>query len=298
MDDWQFWMCATRPQRTIATAVSVEGVGYWSGRKVSVEFRPAPADCGIVFVRGDLPGAPRIPALVDYRVEMPRRTTLCRGGVAVEMVEHVMAALAGLQIDNCEVWVDQTEMPGLDGSALPFVEALASAGSVLQTADRATVHVREVVRLGDSQSWIEVRPSSSGRTVLQYELDYGAGNPIGRQSLEITLTPRLFQFSIAPCRTFLLESEAMALQARGLAKKATCQDLLVFGNRGPIGNALRFPDECVRHKLLDLVGDLALSGCDLVGRFVAYRSGHRLNAELVRAILDRGQGLGQRRRCA
>ena len=291
-------MYATRKQRTIAAAVAVEGVGYWSGREVRVEFRPAAANSGIMFVRADLPGNPRIPALADYRVEIPRRTSLACGGASVEMVEHIMAALAGMQIDNCEIWVDQIEMPGCDGSALPFVKAIDAAGVVVQDSQRQFRTIREPIRLGTSDCWVEARPCRSGRTVLQYELDYGLGNAIGRQSLEIALSPRFFHMNLAPSRTFLLESEAAALQAKGLGQHATCNDLLVFGKSGPIGNELRFPDECVRHKLVDLIGDLALAGCDLVGRFLACRSGHRLNAELVRAIVTEDQAHRDLRRCA
>ena len=278
-------MEATRNQRTIAAPAALQGVGYWSGRDVRVEFRPAPADTGIVFVRADLDGCPRIPATVEHRVETPRRTVLRRNGAGVEMIEHIMAALAGLQIDNCELWVDQPEMPGCDGSCLPFVEVLRAAGVVEQAVARRRQVIRRVIRLGNEESWIEARPCSSNKMVLRYELDYGSGNPIGRQSLEISLSPRHFHINLAPSRTFVLESEAAAIKAQGLGRRATFKDLLVFGPRGPIDNELRFPDECVRHKMVDMVGDLALAGCDLVGRFVAYRSGHRLNAELVRAIV-------------
>ena len=135
-DDWRLWMYATRNQRTIASPAVTAGVGYWSGRDVRVEFRPAAADTGIVFVRADLPDCPRIPAVVQHRVEIPRRTALRRGKASVEMIEHIMAALAGLQIDNCELWVDQAEMPGCDGSCLPFVEAISAAGIVEQNAVR------------------------------------------------------------------------------------------------------------------------------------------------------------------
>jgi UDP-3-O-[3-hydroxymyristoyl] N-acetylglucosamine deacetylase len=287
-------MHAARNQRTIAGPAAVCGIGYWSGREVRVEFRPAPPDAGITFVRADLDGRPRIPALVDNRVETPLRTTLCVGQAVVGMVEHVMAALGGLQIDNCEVWVDQPEMPGCDGSSLPFVEALQAAGIVAQGAVRPAFRVGQVLRLGDQHSWIEVRPCP----VLQYELDYGVGNPIGRQTLEVALSPRHFHMNLAPSRTFLLESEALALRAQGLGPHVTCRDLLIFGRDGPIDNPLRFPDECVRHKLLDLVGDLTLAGCDLVGRFIAHRSGHRLNAELLRNLLGRQAIPQELRRCA
>jgi UDP-3-O-[3-hydroxymyristoyl] N-acetylglucosamine deacetylase len=285
MDDCCLGMQPTRNQRTIAAAASIEGVGYWTGRNVRIEFRPAPPDSGIVFVRSDLPGNPCIPASVENRVETPRRTTLRRGDTSVEMVEHLMAALSGLQVDNCQLWVNQPEMPGCDGSALPFVEVLQAAGIVEQNVPRRRAVVTRAIRIGDETSWIEARPCSSGKMVLRYELDYGAQSPIGRQSLEISLSPRHFHLNLAPSRTFLLESEAQAIKALGLAQQATYKDLLVFGPNGLIDNRLRFPDECVRHKMVDMVGDLALAGCDLVGRFSASRSGHRLNAELVRALV-------------
>lgn len=291
-------MYATRNQRTIAAPAVVEGVGYWSGRRVRVEFHPAPAEAGIVFVRADLKGCPRIPATIHRRFEVPRRTTLRCGEASVEMVEHVMAALAGLQIDNCELRVDQAEMPGCDGSCLPFVEALRAAGTVEQNAVRRRLAIRRAIRVGNNESWVEARPCRSAKTILRYELDYGSGNPIGRQSLEISLSPRHFHLNLAPSRTFMLEAEAAAMRAQGLGRQATYKDLLVFGSRGPIENQLRFPDECVRHKLTDMVGDLALAGCDLVGRFIAFRSGHRLNAELVRAITAEGDIDEPLARCA
>lgn len=279
-------MFVRRQQHTIARSCRVGGVGYWSGQDVNVEFRPAPADSGIVFVRADLPGCPRIPATIEHRVATPRRTNLSDGEASVEMIEHVMAALFGLAIDNCEVWVDAAEMPGLDGSALPIVLALDEAGCVAQHVRRARCPVRRAMRLGDERSWIEAKPCCSGRLVLQYELDYGPQSPIGRQRLELVLSAENFRRGLAPCRTFMLQSEAEAVQNQGLGAKVTYQDLLVFGPQGPIDNELRFPDECVRHKLLDMVGDLALSGCDLAGRFSAYRSGHQLNAELVSTLIE------------
>jgi UDP-3-O-acyl-N-acetylglucosamine deacetylase len=155
-----------------------------------------------------------------------------------------------------------------------------------------------VIRLGDAESWFEVRPSRSGTTVLEYRLDYGPESPIGRQTLEFSPTPDAFRTELAPSRTFMLKSEADQILARGLGTRTTYQDLLVFGDDGPIGNPLRFPDECVRHKVLDMIGDLALAGCELVGRFCACRSGHRLNAEMVRT-LTAGSGLVEFwRRCA
>ena len=141
-------MYPTRNQRTIAEPATIEGVGYWSGCDVRVVFHPANVDTGIVFVRDDLEGSPRVAATICNRTETPLRTTLCCNGVGVDMVEHIMAALAGLQIDNCELHVNQREMPGCDGSCLPLVEALTAAGIVEQDARRPQKIIRRVIRLG------------------------------------------------------------------------------------------------------------------------------------------------------
>lgn len=264
----------------------MEGFGLWSGRDVRAEFRPAEPDTGIVFVRRDMPRPARIQAVVAHRIETPRRTTLSADGGTVEMIEHVMAALAGLRVDNCEVWVDEPEMPGCDGSSLPFVAALESAGIVEQEACRPQIVVREAIRLGTEDSWIEIRPTSAGVLSVKFRLDYGSNSPIGRQSFQLPITPESFRRELAACRTFVLQEEADWLIARGLGRRASYQNLVVFDKHGPIQTELRFRDECVRHKTLDLVGDLALAGCDLVGHVVAYRSGHRLNSDLVCAVLQ------------
>jgi len=274
-----------RHQNTIAGPATVAGFGYWSGLDVRVEFRPAPPDTGIVFVRTDLEVPRRVEAMVYKRVEIPRRTTLQAGGATVEMVEHVMAALAGLNVDNCEVHVDGAEMPGCDGSSLPFVEALQSAGQVAQHAQRDTIAINRTTRVGDEQCWVEARPSPGRGLSIHYMLDYGTEGPIGQQMIAMVLSPHAFREELAPARTFILEHEAEWLRSQGLGERVTCSDLLVFDETGPVGNELRFRDECVRHKALDLIGDLALAGCDIEGHVVAYRSGHRLNAELVRALL-------------
>jgi UDP-3-O-[3-hydroxymyristoyl] N-acetylglucosamine deacetylase len=291
-------MYAPRTQRTIREPVSLAGFGYWSGRDVQLEFRPAAEHSGIVFVRSDLAKRVRIQALVANRFETPRRTTLKAQGATVEMTEHVLAALFGLGIDNCEVWVDQAELPGCDGSSQPFVESLDRAGIVEQKAERGQLIVREVTRVGNDESWIEARPATRSELALRYRLDYGLGNAIGRQTLQLSITPTTFRDELASCRTFMLKSEADWLLEQGLGKRATLKDLLVFDADGPIDNELRFRDECVRHKMLDLVGDLALAGCDLVGNFSAHRSGHRLNAELVRVLLRECERIEHRRRSA
>lgn len=287
-----------RKQRTLERSVCVSGFGYWSGRDVTVKFCPAPAGQGIVFVRTDLPEPVRIAAEMANRIETPRRTTLAAGGATVEMVEHIMAALAGLQIDNCEVHVDRPEMPGCDGSSMPFVEALQQAGIVEQTAARTTLVVTEVTRVGNEEAWVEARPHHKPCLSVGYRLDYGKGSPIGRQSIQLDVDAKSFCRQLAPARTFILQSEAEWLRNLGLGSRVTCHDLLVFNEEGPIDNPLRYEDECVRHKALDLVGDLSLAGCDLVGQFLAYRSGHRLNADLVRVLLTEEKRIEGRRRSA
>lgn len=291
-------MFSFRSQQTIARPVAVEGFGYWSGVDCQVEFRPAPPNTGIFFVREDLRHRPRIPARLENRIEMPRRSCLEYKGVRVEMVEHIMAALGGLQIDNCEIGVTAAEMPGCDGSALPFVEALLSAGIVTQPAPRPVRVLTSVLRVEEGDCWFEARPGLGQECFMRYLLDYGPDGPIGRQSFGLVLTPETFSRELAPCRTFMLKEEAEWLLSQGLGRRTTPRDLLVFDDSGPIDNQLRFPDECVRHKLLDMVGDLALCGCDLVGRFSAYRSGHRLNARLGLCIINQFPVAESLRSCA
>ena len=254
-----------------------------------VEFRPAEAGAGVVFVRDDLVPARRIPATIEHRIETPRRTTLSCDGAIVEMVEHVMAALWGLAIDNCEVHVDAPELPGCDGSSLAYVAALSAAGIVEQDELRRRLVVCEPARVGGDEAWVAAAPTQQGELRIKYRLDYGNRTPIGRQTLELTVTPETFVSQLAPARTFVLQQEAQWLRERGLGARATFRDLLVFDDEGPIDNHLRFKDECVRHKTLDLIGDLALAGCDVAGQITAHRSGHRLNAELVRALLAEGE---------
>jgi UDP-3-O-acyl N-acetylglucosamine deacetylase len=274
-------------QQTIGGRATVEGFGYWSGRDVRLEFRPAAVGSGVTFVRSDLGSSARVPVSGDLRIEVPRRTNLRAGRVDVEMVEHVLAALAGLRIDNCEVWTNQPEMPGCDGSAAPFVAALLRAGIVQQSAEAASLRVTETVRVTEGEAWIEARPSAKGQFSIEYQLDYPSARAIGRQVARVIVTPERFRSELAPCRTFVLRSEAEQLTRQGLGLRVTPRDLLVFDEDGPVENRLRFPNECARHKALDVLGDLALSGRRMIGEFVAHRSGHRLHAELTRQLLER-----------
>jgi UDP-3-O-acyl N-acetylglucosamine deacetylase len=278
-------MSVARCQRTLCRPASVKGFGYFSGQDIRVEFRPAAPDAGVTFVRRDL-GDARVPVSPALRIDVPRRTTLELDGVRVEMVEHILATLVGLQIDNCDVAVDAAEMPGCDGSARSFVEALDAAGSVEQRALVRQIHVERTVRVGDAECWIEARPTRTSGLSVSFDLDYGPDTAVGRQVFAAQITPEAFRRELAPCRTFILEEVARAMAARGIGKRVTPQHLLIFTPTGPIDNLLRFENECARHKALDVVGDLALTGCDIVADVVAYRSGHKLHAELASRLLE------------
>ncbi len=251
---------------------------------MTVEFRPAPAHSGITFVRSDLPSRPCVPAAMEHRTESPRRTSIRRDDAAVEMIEHIMAALWGLQIDNCEVRVNQAEMPGMDGSAIDFVAALDAAGIRPQSAWRDSLAVTRTMRVADDGGWIQIEPADTFR--VTYQLDYAQHPQIGRQTVSLEVNPDSFRRELATARTFLLKHEAEQIRQQGRGSRAGYQDLLVFGASGPIDNALRFENECARHKALDVVGDFALCGFDLSGHITAHRSGHRLNGELARQLFD------------
>ena len=279
----------SRRERTLAREATVRGVSFLSGFDVSLRFRPADAGTGVVFRRVDLPGEPAVPALVKYVVPRQRRTAIQRGEAVVEMVEHVLAALSGLRIDNCVVDIDAPETPGCDGSSLAFVEALSEAGSVEQERTREALVIDRPVTVREGSSTVTAHPGDGSRLVLSYNLDYGRHTPIGAQSRFVAVEPESFTNELAASRTFLLKAEADALRQAGIGSRTNLSDLLVFDTDGPIDNTLRYPDECVRHKILDMVGDLALLGKDIVGHVTAHRSGHSLNTELVRELIRIGE---------
>jgi UDP-3-O-acyl N-acetylglucosamine deacetylase len=273
-----------RYQRTIGRPAVVEGIGYLTGARVRLRFRPAAAHTGLVFVRTDLRHAPAVRACVANVTGVNRRTTLGRPPGQVELVEHVLAALAGLRIDNCVIEVSAPEPPGLDGSAHAFVQALAKAGVVLQDARREAFGTDRAIMVAEGRATLTWHPMPRDRLRVSYLLDYGDGAPIPGQRHTHDVTPEHFCHGLEDSRTFLLLEEAEHLRRQGWGAHATPADLLVFGPRGLIGNRLRYADEPARHKLLDLIGDLALFGHDLRGHVVAYRSGHSLNAALVRRL--------------
>jgi UDP-3-O-acyl N-acetylglucosamine deacetylase len=267
--------------------VEVRGTGFLTGATVRLRFVPAPPDTGVVFVRTDLRGRPSIPARVDQVTGTQRRTTLGHPPAQVGLVEHVLAALAGMRIDNCYVELNAPEPPGLDGSARQFVEALREAGLSTQPLRRSCFTVTERVLVEAKGATLALHPGEDGSLTITYFLDYGPRSPIAPQCFTQIITPGTFAEKIAGCRTFLLEAEAEELRRQGLGSRTTLQDLLVFGPHGPIENTLRFANEPARHKTLDIIGDLSLLGVDLCGHVVAYRSGHPLNIELARALEQR-----------
>jgi UDP-3-O-[3-hydroxymyristoyl] N-acetylglucosamine deacetylase len=278
---------SSRQQRTTVRPVEVTGPGILSGAPIRARFVPAPPSSGVVFVRADLAGRPRLPAHVSRVSGTARRTTLGRDRVQVTLVEHVLAALAGLRIDNCIVELTGPEPPILDGSSEAFVTALLSAGVQTQPATRSVWYVEEPVTVQANGATLTLHPPQGPGLFLSYFLDYGRLSPIIKQVHTQELVPGSFARELARCRTFVLEEEADQMRRQGLGTHLTPADLLVFGPRGPIDNELRFGNEPARHKVLDMVGDLSLLGADLCGHVVAYRSGHPLNVELCQLLHER-----------
>ena len=275
-----------RLQRTLTESVSVQGFGFWTGEDVCVELRPAAPNSGITFVRVDLPDHPRIPALIEYREEKPRQSSLVKGIARVDMVEHLLAAIRAHRIDNCEIHVDRPEMPGFDGSSRTFFRALETVRCTDQPAIRSVRLITRSFRIGSGDHWISVMPNRNGRNTFHYSLVADAGYPLENQDYEFDFSTESFRKEIMPCRTFLTKVEADYLLSQGLCGRVKAGDVLVLGKNGPIDNSFLFRNECARHKILDMIGDFSLTSCDWIGTFESYRGGHSLNAECVRQLLD------------
>ena len=272
-------------QRTVAADVALEGPGLHSGKPVSLRIRPAAADTGVVFVRTDLPGRPRIPARLEYTIERERRTTLALGDASVQTVEHLLSALFGLGVDAAEIEIDGVEPPGLDGSARPYVEAISAIGTTTLDRQRRAIQLTEPVAVRSGKASIVASPVAAGEPLsISYTLDYGA-EAIPVQHLDLTLDDGCFERELAAARTFCLQKEAEALQASGLGQGASVKNTLVVADDGSVvDNQLRYANEFVRHKMLDLIGDLALIGRRLSAHVVAIRSGHHLNVEFAKKV--------------
>jgi UDP-3-O-[3-hydroxymyristoyl] N-acetylglucosamine deacetylase len=278
-------------QRTLKTAIDCVGVGVHSGRRVNLVIRPAPADHGIVFRRTDLNRT--IPARFDNVADTRLCTVLADPAMQsarIGTVEHLMAALSGLQIDNALIELDGPEVPILDGSAAPFVFLLDCAGSVEQDAPHRVIEIRRTIRVTKGDAWAELRPlapvTRAVQPMLEMDLtiDFQA-SVIGRQSASLRLSPDSFRHEIAAARTFTQTTDVQDLQAHGMALGGSLDNAIVVDGAAILNpGGLRMENEFASHKLLDAIGDLALAGGRLHARFVAYRSGHELNNRLLRAL--------------
>jgi UDP-3-O-[3-hydroxymyristoyl] N-acetylglucosamine deacetylase / 3-hydroxyacyl-[acyl-carrier-protein] dehydratase len=270
-------------RQTIARPVTVEGVGLHLGVSCRLTFRPAAAGDGISFVRSDLPGAPRVTARVEHAVLTERRTQLGTGAAALHTVEHVLAAVAGRGVDDLTIEMDGPEPPILDGSAGPFLEALHEAGVVAHGGRLEYLELREPVRVIDGESVYEAYPADA----LQLDVTIDFPHPlIGRQCGRFIVTPEGFAHELARARTFGFVREVEMLRSKGLIRGASTANAVVLDDVGLVDTALRWPDEFLRHKAMDCVGDLALAGCRVRARVVAYKPSHRGTVTLVREMIN------------
>jgi len=273
-------------QKTIEKSVSIEGVGLHTGQKSRVTFNPAPADSGIRLVRTDVPGAVPVRAEVDNLLDIekyPRRTSIANGTFYVHTVEHLLSALFALEVDNVLIEMEGEECPGLDGSALQFIEAVKSAGVKELGGQRESFRVKEPIYISDNGSHIIALPGDGLK--VSYTLDYPK-SLIKSQYASFVVTPETYEKELAPARTFCLEEEVDKLKAIGLGKGSDFSNTLVIGKTGVINNKFRFDDEPVRHKISDLIGDLALLGSPISAHVIGIRSGHALNTRLIKKLRE------------
>ena len=275
-----------RFRRTLSREVEIEGIGLHTGAAVRMRLVPARPESGIVFVRTDAGGL-EIPATLDYAAPSFYATVLEREGVSVSTVEHLLAALYALGIDDARVELDGKEVPVLDGSSRPFVEAISRAGIVASDVPRLYLTiVRPItVSMEEKEKRISVHPCGEYRVTYAIEFPHPE---LGYQELTASLwRPEEFAEKLAPARTFTFEREVEALLRAGLARGGSLENAVVFGEGGVLNpEGFRFPDEPVRHKMLDLTGDLALLGRPLKGHVVAYRAGHDMHSQFARRILE------------
>lgn len=275
----------TRFQRTLKKEVSYSGVGLHTGKEVSIRFCPAPAHSGIVFQRVDLPGRPSIPASIEYVQDTSRSTTIGIGSCSVQTVEHVLAALYAYKIDNLCIQVTEGEPPIGDGSSNTFVDMIETAGIEEQEATTTVVHLTQPVYFSRGDTHLVALPSSEYR--ISYTLFYPKTPVIRSQYFSTPINEVTFKNELSSCRTFALYDEITILMERGLIKGGSLEnavvikDDVIFSKEG-----LRFADEMVRHKILDLVGDLALVGFHFCAHIIAIRSGHATNVALGKELMN------------
>ena len=269
-------------QRTVKRAVSCSGIGLHSGNKVTLRLKPAPSDHGIRFKRVDLDGC-EIPARVAHVAGMQYATGLAQDAAGVETVEHLLAALVSLGIDNVIVELNHAEVPIMDGSAASFVYLVHEAGVKTVSAPRRFLRVMRPISLSRGDKRIALYPSDHFKVTYSISFDH----PLLRhQSRTMRVTEEAFVDEIAPARTFGFLKEVEQLRQKGLALGGSLDNAIVLGETGVLNNSLRFDDEFVRHKILDVIGDLALVGHPIIGHVVAHRGGHALHAAFAQKILE------------
>jgi len=268
-------------RRTLRRQVGCTGIGLHSGKPVRLEMRPAPAGHGIRFRRSD--AGVEIPARIENLGKQDHATSLVRGGVSIDTVEHILSALHGLGVDDVLVEVSGPEVPILDGSAAPFVLLIHEAGLRPQAMTRQYLKVLKPVEVVRGGKWARLLPSDHLR--ISYAI--GFDHPLLRQqAISLRVSPSTFAEEIAPARTFGFLRDVETLRRNGLALGGSLENAIVIGESGVLNNKLRFEDEFVRHKVLDAVGDLALVGHPVVGHLEASKAGHALHAAVVQRLLE------------
>ncbi|RJP26871.1 MAG: UDP-3-O-[3-hydroxymyristoyl] N-acetylglucosamine deacetylase [Candidatus Omnitrophota bacterium] len=271
-------------QKTIASEVTIRGVGLHTGQETTITFKPSSADSGISFVRGDLPDKPVIEVKAENAVleESLYLTALGKNGLQVLTVEHVLAACTGLGVDNILLELSSSEPPICDGSALPFVEAIKKAGIVTLDRPKKFIEVQEPIWLFENGLELAIIPSK--RLEVTYKIDYD--HPaVGIRSASFLITEEIFAKKIAPARTFCFLKDVDILRQEGKIKGGSLENAIVIGEHDFLNQELRFEDEIVRHKILDVIGDLSLLGNPLKGHVIAVRSGHAFNIRFVQKVL-------------
>ena len=267
-------------ERTIEQALEFSGVGLHSGAPVTMRLLPAPAGSGIAFRRTDLDNF-EIPATGRNVAKVSYATSLMRQGVLISTTEHLLSGLVGLGVDNVIVELDNLELPILDGSAWPYVQAIEAGGIRVQRRRREYIRVLRPVEVREGDKFIGVYPGT-GYTI-EYRIAFPA--PIGQQTASVDLAAHSYGTEIAPARTFGYKRDEQRLRDMGLIRGAGPENAIILGDDGPVNGPLRFPDEYVRHKVLDLIGDLALAGKRIEGRVVAERAGHAMHTALVSRLM-------------
>jgi UDP-3-O-[3-hydroxymyristoyl] N-acetylglucosamine deacetylase len=269
-------------QRTLRRSISCAGIGLHSGNKVTLSLKPAPAGAGIRFRRADLGGL-EVPALVTHVGGIDLATGLSRDAVKVDTVEHLLSALVSLGIDNVVIELNSAEVPIMDGSAAPFVYLIHEAGVKRLPNPRRYLKVVRPIALSRGDKRIAVYPSDHFKVTYSIAFDH----PLLRhQSRTVRVTEETFVDDIAPARTFGFLKEVEMMRQRGLALGGSLENAIVIGDTAVLNNALRFDDEFVRHKILDVIGDMALVGYPIIGHLVAHRGGHALHAEFAAQVLE------------